>query len=232
MSGPSTSAWYDEHYASTRRQALSPWYVELLEYFAKLRPPGPLVELGCGNAAFLQEVARRELYASAEIYGIEQSKRAIQGLAEHLPNVVAGDIEEPLPFTSGFAGCVVMAEVIEHLVNPLVVLAEVRRVLRPGGILALSFPNYLNLPWLAIRVLADVLDKPSWIVLQPIDRMYTYPVITRKLRSLSFGVSAVRGSVFLPPLLYRWEPRWFRSACNGLRLGCFAFHPVIIAKAV
>ena len=231
MSFPDTSAWYDEHFYSTIDHSLSPWYRALVDYIERHRPAAPIVELGCGSGALLLTLAGRRLYGHNDLCGLDQSEKAVAALARRLPNVIAGDIERPLPYSSGFAGCVVLAEVIEHLVDPQRVLAEIRRVLKPGGLLVLSFQNYLNLPWLTVRVLSDMLDKPSWINLQPIDRMYTYPVVARKLRASSFDLCSVRGSVFLPPLLYRWETNWFRSACDALRLGPLSFHPIIVAKA-
>lgn len=56
---------------------------------------------------------------------------------------VMGDIEtEPLPIADGWADAVVMMQVWEHFaVDPMHVLWEINRILKPGGRLILSTPN-------------------------------------------------------------------------------------------
>ena len=53
---------------------------------------------------------------------------------------------ERLPFADGSFDVALLCEVIEHLpIDPREVLADVRRVLRPGGALVLSTPNFARL---------------------------------------------------------------------------------------
>jgi SAM-dependent methyltransferase len=46
-----------------------------------------------------------------------------------------------LPFADGTVDAVVMLDIVEHLADPAAVLAEARRVLRPGGALVVSVPH-------------------------------------------------------------------------------------------
>ena len=54
-------------------------------------------------------------------------------------NVVEGDLEA-MPFPDGAFGTIVCTEVLEHVPDPSTALAEIRRVLRPGGTLIGSVP--------------------------------------------------------------------------------------------
>ena len=49
-----------------------------------------------------------------------------------------------LPFENALFDCVVLTEVLEHVFSPVRVLEEIRRVLKPDGILVLSAPNNLS----------------------------------------------------------------------------------------
>lgn len=67
------------------------------------------------------------------------------------------DLNEGLePFPTGAFDVVSMLEIIEHVVKAEFLLGEVRRVLRPGGVLILSTPNHA---WFRERV-AAVLGRP------------------------------------------------------------------------
>lgn len=59
-----------------------------------------------------------------------------------LPGLVLGDVSVGLPFCNGCFDAVVLAEVIEHLIDDVVALWEIRRVLKDEGILALTVPFY------------------------------------------------------------------------------------------
>lgn len=56
-----------------------------------------------------------------------------------------GDMNKRLPFDGDSFDYVVCLEGIEHTENPLNAIREFARVLRNGGTLVLSFPNYLNI---------------------------------------------------------------------------------------
>src|SRR6185295_7888354 len=55
------------------------------------------------------------------------------------------DLDEPLPFEDSDFDVVVAGELLEHLRDPRRVVADVRRVLRPGGTFVASVPNAYRL---------------------------------------------------------------------------------------
>jgi SAM-dependent methyltransferase len=57
------------------------------------------------------------------------------------PNVDIVADAERLPFADGLFGCVTCLETLEHCRRPWLVVAELRRVLRPGGVLILTVPS-------------------------------------------------------------------------------------------
>jgi SAM-dependent methyltransferase len=102
--------------------------------------PAVVVDLGCGDGSVLA-VAARQLTAH-RFAGIDWSVAALRrarGLG--LTVLRAGVDATGLPFADGAVDVVIMSELIEHLVDPDRAMAEVQRVLRPGGSLLLSTPN-------------------------------------------------------------------------------------------
>jgi len=56
-----------------------------------------------------------------------------------------GDLSQSLPYPSGSFDFITCIEGLEHLENPFNAIREFHRILKPGGKLFLSLPNYLNI---------------------------------------------------------------------------------------
>jgi ubiquinone/menaquinone biosynthesis C-methylase UbiE len=56
-----------------------------------------------------------------------------------------GDLSQSLPYPSGSFDFITCIEGLEHLENPFNAIREFHRILKPGGRLFLSLPNYLNI---------------------------------------------------------------------------------------
>ena len=65
-----------------------------------------------------------------------------------------------LPFETGHFDCVVSTEVIEHMKAPFLLLHSMVRVLRPGGMLLLTMPNYWNLKYRLRYLLTGNIPTP------------------------------------------------------------------------
>jgi len=92
------------------------------------------VDVGCGNGAFTEQVVNR--FAPAEIHGVDPSEAQLN-FARSRPGVRTalfhlGDAMA-LPFPSDRFDVAVMALVIFFVPNPAKGVAEMARVVRPGG---------------------------------------------------------------------------------------------------
>jgi len=223
-----TRHWYEDFYA-TAPPAESAWY-RAIEQWLSRHPDvgGPLLELGCGRAALLSRLAQSRRMPAGDIHGLEQSATAIESARDLLPNVRTGDIESKLPYADGSMNIVILAEVIEHLRDPERVLREVQRVLAPRGYFIVSFPNYVNLPWLGVRLLSAALNKPNWIVLQPIDHIFFYPTLRANIAKHGFQHVETAGTVFGPPILYRYETDSLARRLTKAGLAALSFHPMLV----
>ncbi|MBA4356649.1 MAG: class I SAM-dependent methyltransferase [Desulfovibrio sp.] len=99
------------------------------------RYPGcRLLDVGCGfNHRLLSAVEPHV----AEAWGID---RKAPELRQGRLNVVRATLDTGLPFADARFDVVTMLAVLEHLDQPLEVVREVERVLRPGGRLVLTVP--------------------------------------------------------------------------------------------
>jgi len=76
------------------------------------------------------------------VSGVDLLASAINIANQNNINAQVCDIDnQPLPFGDSIFDVVVFSEVIEHLVDPIFVLNQIYRVLKPGGMLIVSTPN-------------------------------------------------------------------------------------------
>ncbi len=109
--------------------------------YLDLAPGQAVLDCGTGMGFYLKVLAA--LYPECRLFGIDFETRVLRFARAHLPpaaTVVRGDIHR-LPYADGAFDRVIMSEVLEHLDDDARGLAEVRRVLRPGGLLAVTVPN-------------------------------------------------------------------------------------------
>ncbi len=100
----------------------------------KLHARGRLVDLGCGTVPLY--AAYRPLVS--EITCVDWSGSA--GSAQHLD--VAHDLNQPLPLADARYDTAILSDVLEHIRKPEALLAEVQRILAPGGKLLLNVPFF------------------------------------------------------------------------------------------
>jgi SAM-dependent methyltransferase len=100
----------------------------------------PFLDAGCGTGLNLRHLPPGST-------GLDINPRNIAVVRARVPeaNAVLGDIEA-MPFTDGQFGTVVCTEVLEHVPDPRLALREIRRVLRPDGLLIGSVPAH-SLIW-------------------------------------------------------------------------------------
>lgn len=141
---PSTYESYANHRVRAKGQLLRRAYdygmQKRCRFVTRALPQGGrLLDLGCAAGAFL--VAMRE-QANWEVEGVEVSKETAQSAREHNGlKVFAGTLEQA-NFPDNHFDAVTLWDVLEHLHDPVGTLAEINRILRPGGVAVIRVPNF------------------------------------------------------------------------------------------
>lgn len=122
------------------------WFVArrqaALRFARDFRPAGQslrVLDAGCGTGGLMARLAQEP---GAEVYGLDLSRDALaftRGRGQ--PRLVQGDVTA-LPFADDSFDLVTALDVVEHVEQDEQALAEIRRVLRPGGVLLMSVPAY------------------------------------------------------------------------------------------
>jgi SAM-dependent methyltransferase len=98
-----------------------------------------LLDVGCGGAWLGDHFG--------DYTGIDVSPEAVEAALARGRRALLVDGEEPLPFDEASFDGVVLKDVLEHVADPVVLVREVRRVLRPGGRVFASSPDAQRWVW-------------------------------------------------------------------------------------
>jgi 2-polyprenyl-3-methyl-5-hydroxy-6-metoxy-1,4-benzoquinol methylase len=132
-------------------------------------PVGSLLDVGCATGDLLLAAQER----GWRVHGVEVSPYAARVAAGRRLEVTVGLLREShLPEHSFDA--VTLLDVIEHLEDPHAELSEMRRLLRPGGVLCIETPNWGS-------IYRRLLGR-RWAALQP--RLHILYFDVQSLRTL------------------------------------------------
>ena len=111
-----------------------------------------LLDVGCGPASITADLAERVapgrvVALDAAAGALEAARKTLRerGLSEQV-EVTSGDVMA-LPFEDASFDVVHAHQVLQHLADPVGALAEMRRVTRPGGIVAVRDAVYSAMTW-------------------------------------------------------------------------------------
>ncbi len=123
--------------------------------------PGRLLDIGCSLGYFVEGALQRGWQAS----GIEISPHAAEEARSLGLDVKTGVLEDAVYPDASF-DCVTMWDVLEHVPDPTFHMREVRRILKPGGIVAIGTPN---LGHTAFRT-----KRENWRHLKPSEHIFYF----------------------------------------------------------
>lgn len=134
------------------------------------KPGGRLLEVGCGNGSMLEYLAS----LGWRVKGLDIDPQAVESARRRGLDVTVGSLEQSNCADNQF-DAVIMSHVIEHVPDPAGLVAECRRVLKPGGMLSLVTPN--------VESYGSRFFGRSWLHLDPPRHLNLFTI--RALRNLT-----------------------------------------------
>lgn len=132
---------YAEHHRERRDEGEFVFVPERIPLFQAAIGRGKRVlDLGCRSGALT-----RHFLEGNEVVGLDVDPAALAKAEALGIQPVLANVDEPLPFEDASFDAVVAGELLEHLQFPDALVAEIARVLRPGGVLVGSVPNAFRL---------------------------------------------------------------------------------------
>lgn len=115
--------------------------VEVVLDYLDIQPGERILDCGCGLGWFLKVI---DELADCRLSGVDNDlvrlRRAKAELGHRVPLAAASVTE--MPYADATFDKIILSEVLEHLPDDLAGLLEVVRVLKPGGVVAITVPNH------------------------------------------------------------------------------------------
>ncbi len=143
------ASWYPEAYygdAGSKFESIVEVMVRVVggrhaRYLSRgLAPGARVLDVGCGRGVLLGALADRGF----EVHGLERDPAATRGVDPRARIRIAPDLASA-GYPAAHFDQVIVWHVLEHLSDPGGTLAEVRRILRPGGRVVVAVPNFSSL---------------------------------------------------------------------------------------
>jgi SAM-dependent methyltransferase len=208
--------YYPENYASYASESIvqkqkQKWKYKIRQYgnwkrrraLEKFQHGGRLLEIGCGTGNFLEELVRS---GGWEVSGIEPSSHAaaIARQKMRVP-IYEGQFSEVELEASSY-DVIALWYVLEHLEHPIRDLERIAALLKPGGWIVCSVPNYESLEARIFRQYWSGWDLPRHL------HVFPRPLLHTILVELGFRLEAevclASGHALLGHSLDFWSQTW------------------------
>jgi SAM-dependent methyltransferase len=151
--------------------------------FAKLDKSSRLLDVGCGNGSFLNEI---KAMTGCQVYGLDFSDVAAKTVKENFGlDIHIGTILDA-PFPTGYFDVITAWEYLEHVSDPSEVLLKISSLLKNDGSCIISTPNFDSFNCKLFKDKWYGLDCPRHIYI------YTPKTITGLLQKSGLSIEKIK----------------------------------------
>ncbi len=162
---PELKSYYEFTYEDIPSNPLVQLYERWLDAIERHKPPGRLLDIGCGTGLFLS-VARRRGWKP---YGVDECEEAIEHAVNHFGlDVQVGEFSQAYGEDATF-DAITMWDIIEHARKPVDLLRAARGALAAGGVVGIATPNQRSI----LDVVAGAIYHASGRrITKPLEKFY------------------------------------------------------------
>jgi SAM-dependent methyltransferase len=195
-----------------------------------------VLEIGCGRGGFAAWLGTAPApQRPAEIFACDFSPVAV-GIAREFgqsrgASGISYRVEDitNISFQNDSFDVVISCETIEHVPDPRKAVSELARIMRPGGTMYLTCPNYLNLTGL-YRLYLPLTGRRYKECGQPINNFLVLPRVRRWIRREGLEVLNTSGSGHYVPFPRRSPIRLYSVDDLSFMNPWHALHTLTIAR--
>lgn len=156
----SNELWMEVLLSEAEKSWRDDYFKDNLSQIQRFVSPGRLLDVGCATGQFIQ-IAKESRW---DVMGLELSDKASEYVRNVLNLPVLQSTIEDAPFKDDEFDAVTLFGVLEHVPDPIKVLTEALRVVKPGGVIAVIVPNVYSLLTMFLREKAVTFDGRNHLI--------------------------------------------------------------------
>lgn len=182
------------------------------------KPPKNIVDLGCADGRMLDSIHQH--YPEAYCIGIEYSQELVDFSKEMFSGieVVKGDVQS-LELENDNFDVAIATAVIEHVPEPSKMIREVKRILKPGGIVILTCPAPF---WEKLASMLGYLEKDKHYMVMNLKQLSNLVV--------QAGFTLVKDKKFMLPLIGMPFEAFIEKLLRLFPLDVFMVNQLLVAR--
>lgn len=155
-------------------------YNSLLDAFEPYRKTNNIIDVGCGDGFFLETARKRKW----NVFGTEFTQEKIEACRQKGIQITTSPLDSNL-YQAGFFDVVTSFEVIEHINTPQQELKSFDAVLRNGGVVYITTPNFNSISRSILKSKWNIIEYPEHL------SYYTKQTLTLLFRKRNFKCIAI-----------------------------------------
>ena len=177
---------FNTHFEVNRQPVLS----QVVNYIRSRKDEGTILDVGCATGFFLANFAKQSKWDAC---GVELSPSAAQEARHYGVQVHVGSTRSA-KFKDESFDVITVLDAFYYFPNPAPELAELRRILKPDGFLALELPWANTRVWQRTAIISKLLNGSRISLLQSSDHLFYYSPksVSRLLEQCGFSVQTIR----------------------------------------
>jgi 2-polyprenyl-3-methyl-5-hydroxy-6-metoxy-1,4-benzoquinol methylase len=167
---------------------------------------GEALDVGCSTGLLASELVKR----GYSVVGIEMDHERAKLAERFCHRVVVTDIASERVFENagGPFELIIFGDILEHLIEPEIVLRRSRAYLKPGGYVIISIPNIANYRIRWRLFLGRFGYEDEGLLDRTHLRFFTLKTFLEMIREAGFDVREIKFAAFrMPAFLLRFFPR-------------------------
>ena len=164
---------FDLHYLNVSGNI---WLSKLIEETIKHDTAINILEIGCDCGGTLFRL--KKTYRNASIYGTDISEGSLKFASEFVVTALNNIEDHNLDFGVKF-DLIIFGDVLEHLRDPLGAIEYCKTLLNPGGRIAASIPNLMNISVIKLLLNGDFPYEDAGLLDRTHIHMFTYNEIIK-----------------------------------------------------